>query len=200
MREKIQGELQTVAAFFRRLANDEQLQVGIEGTARAWQACLEAGGKILLAGNGGSAADAQHIAAELVCRYRRFRRGVPAFALHTDTSVLTAIGNDFGYEQVFSRQVEAVGRPGDVFVGLTTSGRSENVLRALEAARHGGLTVMAWTGAGGAALQETVDHCLVVPEEATARIQEAHGVIGHILCGIVEDGLVAAQEAEEQDK
>lgn len=193
MASRIGNEFKAVAGLFERLAADSAVQATIEAMYSAWRDCLDGGGKLLLAGNGGSAADAQHIAAEVVCRYRAFRRGMPALALSTDTSVLTAIGNDFGYAQVFARQVEALGQPGDVFVGLTTSGRSPNVLEALAAARERGLVTMAWTGGAGGELQGQVDHCLVIPEELTARIQEAHGVVGHILCGLVEDALVAQE-------
>ncbi|MCS6855220.1 MAG: SIS domain-containing protein, partial [Elioraea sp.] len=133
---------------------------------------LRAGGKLLLCGNGGSAADAQHWAGELVSRFAYDRPGLPAIALTTDTSILTAIGNDFGYERVFARQVEALGRPGDVFFALSTSGRSPNVLAALAAARARGLRTVGFTGAGGGEMASLCDVLLRVPHEATPRIQE----------------------------
>jgi len=187
-------ELTAASRLFGRLAEDEAFVAEVESVAQLWLRCIRAGGKILLAGNGGSAADAQHIAAEIVCRYRAVRPGAAAIALTTDTSVLTAIANDFGYEQVFSRQVEALGQPGDVFVGLTTSGRSPNVLRAFDMATERGLTTVALTGEKGLADTHSADHVLCVPDPATARVQEVHGLIGHLLCGVVEDALVAAAQ------
>lgn len=147
---------------------------------------LASGGKLLLFGNGGSAADAQHIAAELTVRYARDRTAIPALALTTDTSALTAAGNDLGFEQIFSRQIEALGRPGDVAIGLSTSGRSRNVLSALRAARERGLRTAALTGGDGGDLQEFADVCLIVPSPSTARIQEMHILIGHLLCDALE--------------
>ncbi len=193
MQHGIAEELRVASRLFGELADDQSFLLGVEAIARCWLATLAAGGKILIAGNGGSAADAQHIAAEIVCRYRAVRPGAAAIALTTDTSVLTAIANDFGYEHVFSRQVEALGQPGDVFVGLTTSGRSPNVLRAFEVAAARGLTTVALTGEKGLADTHSADHVLCVPDPATARVQEVHGLIGHLLCGVVEDALVAAQ-------
>lgn len=150
-------------------------------------ACLKAGGKVLVFGNGGSAADAQHLAGELVGRFRRDRAALSALALTTDPSVITAIGNDLGYEAIFRRQVEAHGRPGDVAVGISTSGRSANVLEALRAARSRGLLTVGLTGGGGGLVAGLVDHLLDVPHTDTARIQEVHGMVVHILCEIVEE-------------
>jgi D-sedoheptulose 7-phosphate isomerase len=150
-------------------------------------ACLRAGGKLLAFGNGGSAADAQHLAAELVGRYRRDRAALAALALTTDPSVLTAVANDMGYEAVFRRQVEAHGRPGDVAVAISTSGRSPNVLEALRAARSRGLLTVGLTGGGGGSMPGLVDYLLDVPHTETARIQEVHAMIVHILCEIVEE-------------
>ncbi len=144
------------------------------------------GHKLLLCGNGGSAADAQHIAAELVGRFAMERAGLPAIALTTDTSALTAIANDYGYEAVFARQVEALGQSGDVLIAITTSGQSPNVLRAIDVARQRGMKVIAWTGARGAALVERCDAGVAVPSNNTARIQECHIAIGHALCELVE--------------
>ncbi len=152
-------------------------------------ATFQRGGKVLLCGNGGSAADAQHIAAEFVSRFRRERRGLPAIALTTDTSILTAIGNDYGYERVFARQVEALGQPGDVVVGISTSGTSASVLAAMRAARERGLTAIGLAGATGGLLIDHVDVCLCVPSQNTARIQEVHITVAHVVCEIVERSL-----------
>lgn len=148
---------------------------------------LERGGKVLTAGNGGSAAEAQHLAGELVGRYLRDRRALPAVALTADTAILTAVGNDFSFASIFARQVEALGTPGDVFVGLTTSGRSANIVRAAEAARERGLTVIALVGAQAADLEGRVDLAVTVPSTETPLIQEAHLVIVHLICALVEE-------------
>jgi D-sedoheptulose 7-phosphate isomerase len=151
------------------------------------------GRKIIFLGNGGSAADAQHLAAELVVRFRRDRPAIPALALTTDSSILTAGGNDLGFDEIFARQVEALGRPGDVLVALSTSGRSPNVLRAVSAARAMGLSTVALTGAGGGDLAGLADLVLAVPSHTTARIQEMHILIGHMLCAGIETSLGFAQ-------
>jgi D-sedoheptulose 7-phosphate isomerase len=148
---------------------------------------LKGGGKVLVFGNGGSAADAQHLAGELVGRFRRDRAALPALALTTDPSVITAVGNDMGYEAVFRRQVEAHGRPGDVALGISTSGRSPNVVEALRRARSLGLLTVGLTGGGGGQLAGLVDHLIDVPHADTPRIQEVHGMVVHILCEIVEE-------------
>jgi D-sedoheptulose 7-phosphate isomerase len=150
---------------------------------------LAHGGTVLVFGNGGSAADAQHVVAELVGRFVRNRRAWPAVALTTDTSILTAVGNDFGFDQVFARQIEALGRPGDVAVGITTSGDSPNVLKALEAARTRGLVTVALTGKSGGAAGRAADVHVNVPETVTARIQEAHTTMLHLMCELVDDEL-----------
>ncbi len=147
------------------------------------------GGKILVCGNGGSAADAQHIAAELVGRYEKERRGLPAIALTTDTSALTAISNDYGYERVFARQVEALGRSGDLLIALSTSGDSPNVIAAVMAARHAGCRVIGMTGEKGKKLASLCDRCIMVPSARTARIQESHITVAHIWCEILDDNL-----------
>jgi D-sedoheptulose 7-phosphate isomerase len=148
---------------------------------------LRGGGRVLAFGNGGSAADAQHLAGELVGRFRRDRAALSAIALTTDSSVVTAIGNDMGYDSVFRRQVEAHGRPGDVAVGITTSGRSPNVVQALQLARERGLVTMGLTGGGGGPLAGAVDYLIDVPHAETARIQEVHVMVVHVLCQIVEE-------------
>lgn len=155
---------------------------------------LRAGNKILLMGNGGSAADAQHFAAELVGRFLRERRALPAIALTTDTSLLTAVANDFGFEQVFKRQVEALARPGDVVVGISTSGNSPNVALALEAARAIGCMTIGLLGRDGGGIAPLVDIALTVPAQQTPHIQEAHITIIHLLCDLVERTLFAEGE------
>ncbi len=160
--------------------------------ARAGEMAAEAllaGGKLLFCGNGGSAADAQHLAAEFTGRFLKERRPLPALALHTNSSGLTAIGNDYGFDQVFARQVEAFGRPGDLLIGLSTSGNSANVLRAAQVARQASLTTLALTGAAGGALAEASDLCLKAPSTSTPRIQEIHILMGHIVCQIVEEAV-----------
>lgn len=150
---------------------------------------LENGGKILLFGNGGSAADAQHLAAELVIRYRVNGRALAALALTTDTSTLTACANDFSYDEIFSRQVEALARPGDVAIGITTSGNSPNVLKALEVARQMGCVAAGLAGRDGGKMVGLADPLVVVPSKITARIQEMHILIGHALCDVLEQRL-----------
>jgi len=164
---------------------DGQLHT-LEAIAEAMAATLRSGGKILWCGNGGSAADCQHLAAEIVGRFRRERAGLPSLALTTDTSVLTAVANDYGYEAVFSRQVEALGDAGDLLVGISTSGNSRNVVEALLRARAKGLLTVAFTGSGGGKLAGSVDHLFAVESRDTARIQEAHILAGHMLCDWVE--------------
>ncbi len=164
----------------------------IQSVADAWIAALRKGGKVLLMGNGGSAADAQHIAAELVGRYLTERRGLPGIALTTDTSILTAVGNDYGYNSVFSRQVEALAQPDDVIVGYSTSGNSANVIAAFEVAKSIGCYCVALTGASGGKMKDVVDNCLRVPSDFTPRIQEAHAFIGHMLCDYVDQALTPA--------
>lgn len=145
--------------------------------------------KVILFGNGGSAADAQHIAAELVGKYRLARPGLNAIALTTNTSSLTAISNDLSFEIVFARQIEAIGQKGDVAIGITTSGKSKNIIKALIMAKKKGLTTVVLTGVGGEYLKKSVDYLICVPSKETPRIQEAHILIGHILCGIVEKAI-----------
>jgi len=147
---------------------------------------MSAGGALLVCGNGGSAADAQHIAAELTGRFFRDRRPLPALALHGNTSSLTAIGNDYGYDEVFAREVGAHGREGDVLLALSTSGNSRNVLRAIETAREKRMAVVGLTGADGGKMADLCDICLRVPSESTPRIQECHILIGHTICELLE--------------
>jgi D-sedoheptulose 7-phosphate isomerase len=168
---------------------DDALLARLEAASLACIHCLQTGGKILLAGNGGSAADSQHIAGELVSRFAFDRAGLPAIALTTDSSILTSIGNDYGYENLFARQLQALGNKGDVFIGYSTSGKSPNVLRAFTEARSRGLVTIGLTGNHGGAMAELCDYLLAVPSSDTPKIQEGHLVLGHILCGLVENAL-----------
>lgn len=152
----------------------------------AMQNTVKNGGKILIMGNGGSAADSQHIAAEIVGRFKKERKGLPAIALTTDTSILTSVGNDYGYNYVFSRQIEALCRPEDLVIGLTTSGNSANVVSAIEAANTIGATTVGLTGGTGGKLNALCNYNIVIPSNVTARIQEAHIFVGHSLCEILE--------------
>jgi len=169
-----------------RLRLIEECAEAVVRAAQVVQKALRRGGKILLFGNGGSAADAQHIAAEFVSRFAKDRGPLPAIALTTDTSVLTAIGNDYGFEQVFARQVRGLGRWADVAIAVSTSGQSPNVLKGVQAARKLGLTTVGLTGAGGERLARLVDIAFVVPSRNAARIQECHIALGHLLCEITE--------------
>ena len=150
---------------------------------------LANGGTLFWCGNGGSAADSQHLAAELVGRFKKNRRALRSIALTTDTSVLTCVANDYSYDDIFARQVEALGRPEDVLIGISTSGNSENVLRAFKVAKQMGLKTIALLGKGGGYTIDLSDHALVIPSDSTARIQEAHILIGHILCELIEQEL-----------
>jgi D-sedoheptulose 7-phosphate isomerase len=174
----------------QQLLQNEELLDKIHRAAELCVARFKSGNKVILAGNGGSAADAQHISAELVARYNFDRPGLPSIALTTDTSALTAIGNDYGYEHLFSRQLEANGVEGDVFIGITTSGNSGNILKAIESARAKKIHVIGLAGAGGK-IQTESDICLNVPSKVTPRIQECHILIGHIICGYIEDAMFA---------
>ncbi|QQL48269.1 D-sedoheptulose-7-phosphate isomerase [Mucilaginibacter ginkgonis] len=171
------------------LLNDADLLQQIADAANLILKSYESQGKTLLAGNGGSAADAQHIAAEFVSRFYFDRPGLPSLALSTDTSVLTAVGNDYGYELLFSRQVEAHGKAGDVFIGISTSGNSPNILKALQSAGKMSIKTIGFTGLNGGAMAQYCDVCIKVPSPSTPRIQESHILIGHILCCIVEETL-----------
>ena len=171
----------------------EFLKHNTELLGRVAEVLLEAfrkGRTVFFFGNGGSAADAQHLAAEFVNRFRLDRRALPALALNVDTSVLTSIANDSSYERVFSRQIEAFGRPDDVAVGLSTSGASPNVIAGIRQARERGLVTVGFSGGDGGALLRETDHCLVVPSLATARVQEIHILAGHTICDIVEQEIV----------
>jgi D-sedoheptulose 7-phosphate isomerase len=162
----------------------------IEDLARRVLACLDAGGKVLFFGNGGSAADAQHLAAEFVVRFRQNRRALPSIALHTDTSIMTACANDFGFETVYARQIEAIANTGDVAVGISTSGNSPNVVKGLDAAKAKGCLTVAFTAEGGGKCAEIADLSFRAPTPVTARAQECHLLAGHILCDLIEETFV----------
>lgn len=163
----------------------------IEKAAGAITACVKAGNKLLFFGNGGSASDSQHLAAEFVGRYEKERRALPAIALSVDTSILTAVGNDYGFDQVFARQIAALARKGDVAVAISTSGHSKNVIEAVKKARELGVYVIGFLGRDGGALKSMVDLPIVIPTQKTSRIQECHIMIGHILCECVDESLSA---------
>ena len=182
----VQGEFDKTLANFNAMAADAGLRVRIEQAVALCVDALRAGRKLLFAGNGGSAADAQHWAGELVSRFYYDRPGLPAIALTTDTSILTAIGNDYGYDYTFARQVEALGQAGDVFVAISTSGNSPNVIRAVEAAKARDVAVIGFTGQAGGKLAPLADLCFRVPSNETPRIQEGHEFIGHLLCALIE--------------
>lgn len=171
------------------MLSDELLLESLTKTATACMAALRNGKKILFAGNGGSAADAQHLAGELVSRFNYDRPGMCALSLTTDTSVLTSIGNDYGYERLFARQIEAVGVAGDIFIGISTSGRSPNIMAGLQAARGKGMVTVGLTGASGGDMPAMCDFCLCPPADTTPRIQECHILLGHTLCGLIEQGM-----------
>lgn len=178
-----------------RAGSDASLLDAARKIAEVIAASLRGGNKLLIAGNGGSAADAQHIAAEIVGRYKQDRPAYAAIALTTDTSALTAIGNDYGFEHVFARQVEGLGRRGDVLLALTTSGRSPNILAALKAARQHGLVTVGFTGAKGTTLAASCDHLLVAPSEDTAVIQQIHMAFAHGICEVIEQTLMQGAKA-----
>jgi D-sedoheptulose 7-phosphate isomerase len=186
LKEYIKSELDKSVSAIAAIASDATLMAAIETVTIRCIEALERGNKILLAGNGGSAADAQHIAAEFVSRFNFDRPGLAAFALTTDTSALTAIGNDYGYEKLFSRQVQAVGRAGDLFIGISTSGRSLNVVNALRECRAKGIVTVGLTGRNGRDMAPLCDLNLCMPSDETPKIQEGHIVVGHIICGLVE--------------
>ncbi len=161
----------------------------LEQSAKTILESLKNGNKFLLAGNGGSAGDAQHIAAELTGRYKKERPGIKAIALTTDTSAITAIGNDYGYDYIFSRQLDALGVNGDVFLGISTSGNSKNIIEALTLAKERGITTIGLSGRDGGAMRSLCDINIIVPSDNTPRIQEMHILVGHTLCMLIEDHL-----------
>lgn len=193
MRDAISAGIAESQRVVAAMLSSPALLGAIEDAVGACVASLRGGGKILIAGNGGSAAEAQHFAGELVSRFAFDRDGLPAMALSTDTSILTAIGNDYGYERLFARQVQAHGRTGDVFIGLSTSGTSPNVLAAFEEARRRGLVCIGLTGNRGGPMPDLCDHLVAVPSADTPRIQEGHLVVVHLLCGLIEQAMFGSR-------
>jgi D-sedoheptulose 7-phosphate isomerase len=194
MKSYILAQITEAQRVMSAMLADTRLISATEAAANACITCLQNGGKILLAGNGGSAADAQHIAGEFVSRFAFDRPGLPAIALTTDSSILTAIGNDYGYEKLFTRQIQALGNKGDMFIGYSTSGKSPNILRAFEEARERGLICIGLTGNRGGPMRELCDHILEIPSGDTPKVQEGHLVLGHIICGLVENAIFKAPE------
>ena len=189
-KDLIGSHLKLSLAAFERATQDATMVSAARKIADVMIAALRSGHKILIAGNGGSAGDAQHIASEIVGRYKKDRPAYPAIALTTDTSALTAISNDYGYEQVFARQVAGLGRRGDVFVALSTSGRSANILTALRVAHEHGLITIGFTGTKGAAMGVACNHLLVAPSDDTPIIQQIHLAVAHGICGEIEQSLM----------
>lgn len=185
----IKDEISQSIATKQAILDSPELIAQIEEAARIMTDAYRNGHSALLAGNGGSAADAQHLAGELVNQFYFARPGIPAHSLSTDTSVMTAIGNDIGYRYLFSRQIEAQGSKGDVFIGISTSGNSENIIEALKVCRQKGITSLGLTGNKPCKMDSLADLCIKVPSDITPRIQESHILIGHIICAIVEENL-----------
>lgn len=187
MQQFITRQLQEHQQLFHIL--ETELTLPITRLAERLIETFRIGNKLLIMGNGGSAADAQHFAGEIVSRFRMERPGLPAIALSTDTSIITAIGNDYGFERIFSRQIEALATPGDAVIGISTSGNSPNVRKALEAAQQAGCTTIGLLGKDGGSIKALCDIPLIIPSNDTPRVQEAHIAIIHILCDLIEQGL-----------
>ncbi len=195
MKQRIVATMQETANLLQIMAEDASLLAAIEQMVTSSITALRNGNKLMFCGNGGSAADAQHWAGELVSRFYYDRPGLPAIALTTDTSIITSIGNDYGFDYSFARQVEALGVRGDVLIAISTSGNSRNVLAALEAARKKGMITVGFTGKEGGSMPAHCDICLKIPSSLTPRIQEGHEVIGHTLCMLVEEALFPRKQA-----
>ncbi len=189
MLERVKSQIEASIKTKQLILADSELMQLIADIAGMVVAAYRNNRKTLLAGNGGSAADAQHIAGELVARFYFDRPGIPSIALTTDSSILTAIGNDYGYEHLFARQAQALGNEGDIFFGLSTSGNSPNILKALDACKEKGILTIGLTGRTGGKMIEKCDFCIRVPSDDTPRIQESHILIGHIICCLVEEEL-----------
>ena len=189
MINNIKNLLQDSLRVFQSMLIDDRLISVTQFTAEICINALKSGNKILLAGNGGSAADCQHIAGELVSRFEFDRPGLPAIALTVDSSILTAIGNDYGYEKLFERQLQSLAKPGDIFFAYSTSGKSPNILKALEYAKSAGIVSVGFTGNRQGPMKSLCDYLLEVPSPDTPRIQEGHLVLGHIICGLIENAI-----------
>lgn len=191
MQDEIKISLMATRQVMEDMLADSQLQDQLRQAVTHCVAALRAGGKLMFAGNGGSAAEAQHFSAEMVGRFLKERQPLPSIALNTDTSALTAIGNDYGYDQVFSRQIEALGNRGDVLIAMSTSGRSQNIVRAMQSARAKGVVTIGLTGVHPRDMGELADVVLKVPSSHTPQIQEGHLVLGHLLCAMVENQILS---------
>jgi D-sedoheptulose 7-phosphate isomerase len=187
MQKFIKDEIVKLQMLLTNVMNDTALLQASEDIAKECIACIRRGGKIMFAGNGGSAADSQHLSAELVSRLHYNRPGMASIALTTDTSILTAVGNDYSYDNLFSRQIEALGQKGDVFIGISTSGKSANVLRGFEAARKKDIFCVGFTRDSAPMMEERCDLVLNIPSRETGKIQECHILFGHIVCGLIEE-------------
>lgn len=187
MRNLVTSQLKHSIATLSAVCADESIADTVVEAGKIIAKAMKSGNKLMVAGNGGSAADSQHIVAEFVSRLTRDRPALPAVALTTDTSILTAIGNDFSYDNVFERQVEAIGRPGDVFLGISTSGNARNLVKALALCREKGIATVGYLGNGGGAMAELCDLSVIVPSNITMHIQESHLALEHILCMVVEN-------------
>lgn len=187
--EYISGQVKKSIDVKQKLLDSQKLMDLIQEVALKCVEVYKNGNKTLIAGNGGSAADAQHIAGEFVSRFYFDRPGLASMALTTDTSIMTAIGNDYGYEKLFSRQVQANGVKGDMFIGISTSGNSANVIEALKECKEKGIITVGLTGEKGGKMAELCDYCIKVPSNETPRVQEAHILIGHIICAVVEEAI-----------
>ena len=186
MKHRVQKQLAKSIATLQAVLADETISDTIVTIAQLTAQALKSGNKLLVAGNGGSAADAQHLVAEFVVRLTNTRPALRAIALTTDSSILTACANDFGYDAVFARQVEALGQPGDLFLGISTSGNSPNILRALEQARKSGIITIGFSGDGGGKMRDLCDYNIIIPSTVTMNIQESHLALEHIFCMLVE--------------
>ena len=194
MNQYIKQEISRTVEVMQAILADQTLLDTVEHLGAACAKAIAAGGKVMFCGNGGSAADSQHLAAELIGKLCFDRPAMAGMALTVDSSALTAVGNDFGYEHVFSRQVEGLGRAGDVLVGISTSGRSKNVVRAMEVARQKGIITVAMTGANRGPMADLADYWLAIPATETQKIQEGHIVLGHIFCALVEQAIHGATQ------
>ena len=192
MFDEINNDFDTISENFKKI---KSLTPTIEQVCKICTESIKKGGKVMFCGNGGSAADSQHLAAELVGRYKMNRPALNSIALTTDTSILTAIGNDFGYDTIFERQVEGLGKKGDILVGLSTSGNSKNVLLAMKKAKEMGIKTVAFTGESGGKMKYSADYAINVPSDTTNHIQEMHIAVGHIICGYIEKALAPKVKA-----
>ena|SRR5437868_12694032 len=185
--EKMKRIINESISVKQQIVDDEQLLQTVQDCITVIVKAFKSGNKVLFCGNGGSAADAQHLAAEFSGRFYRDRDALPAEALHCNTSYITAVGNDYGYDHIYSRMIKGTGNKGDILVGLSTSGNSNNIIQAFEVAKEKGMTTIAFTGKGGGKLKALADHLINIPSDDTPRIQESHITLGHIICQFVEE-------------